>query len=104
MATTLTLPSGKTATIRGWKAKDLVKAQMMTQTPEALALALCALICEIDGQPITMEDAGEIDGPDFLVIAPFLGLAPQTPPASVSPSPDSPAGATASSRRSRGKS
>ncbi|GEM_PF-4857836 len=104
MATTLTLPSGKTVTVRTGKARDLVKAQMMTQTPEELPLALAALLCEIDGKPLTMEDVGDIDLSDFVELVPFLGLAPRTPPGSASPSPDSPAGAGASSRSSRGKS
>lgn len=104
MATPLTLPSGKTVTVRTGKARDLVKAQMMTQTPEELPLALASLLCEIDGRALTLEDVGELDLSDFVALAPFLGLAPRTPPGSALPSPDSQAGAGASSRSSRGKS
>lgn len=101
---TLTLPSGKIATIRTGKARDLVKAQMMTQAPEELSLAVASLLCEIDGKPITLEDVGDLDLSDFVELAPFLGLVPRMLPVSALPSPDSPAGVGARSRSSRDKS
>lgn len=93
---TIVLPSGKTATIRPWKAKDVVKAQMMAGQPAEMMLALCSLICEIDGAKMVMEDVGEIDGPDFLELLGFFGVVPRTRQASSLPSPDSVTGATAS--------
>ena len=60
-ATIITLPSGKTATIRPGKGKDLLDAQRIAKHPEEIIWALTAQLVTIDGQAHVMEDYLEMD-------------------------------------------
>lgn len=82
--TEITLPSGKKATIRKGKVKNLRDANMMTSDPNEVAFALAAQLIEIDGAKITMEDILELEIPDWMEILPFLGLMPANLPEQLS--------------------
>lgn len=68
MTKTLTLPSGKIATVRQGKGYDLLQAQMKAKTSEELPYALIAELAEIDGQPLVYEDILEMDLSDVVAL------------------------------------
>lgn len=68
MSKTLTLPSGKIATVRQGKGYDLLQAQMKAKTSEELPYALIAELAEIDGQPLVYEDILEMDLSDVVAL------------------------------------
>jgi len=63
------LPSGKKASIRRGKGRDLVLASRMagggTDTIR-LTYGIIAVLTRIDGKPITIEDVDEMDLPDVM--------------------------------------
>ena len=64
----LSLPTGKTATIRGGKGKDLLNAQRKSKTPDEIMFALIAELTEIDEQPLIYEDLLEMELEDVLAL------------------------------------
>ncbi len=94
------LSDGRKVKIYEGKARDLIAAQRMTRTPEEMPLGLLALLVEVDGKKLPLEDWAEMDIRDYMEISrrafPLWGLAPRTPEGLSWPSPELPAGATAS--------
>lgn len=68
MSKTLTLPSGKIATVRQGKGYDLLQAQMKAKTSEELPYALIAELAEIDGQSLVYEDILDMDLEDVIAL------------------------------------
>ncbi len=68
MTKTLTLPSGKTATIENGKGRDLLQAQMKAKTADEIPYALIAELVEIDGQKLVYEDILELDLEDVIAL------------------------------------
>ncbi|MBR1626068.1 MAG: hypothetical protein IJ681_02875 [Bacteroidales bacterium] len=68
MTKTLTLPSGKTATLRKGKGFDLYQAQKKAKTSEEIPYALIAELAEIDGQKLVYEDILELDLEDVIAL------------------------------------
>ena len=68
MTKNLTLPSGKTVTIREGKGKDLLNAQIKAKNSEEIPYALIAELCEIEGQNLVYEDILEMDLSDVLLL------------------------------------
>lgn len=62
------LPTGKTATIRGEKGRDLLNAQRKSKTPDEIMFALIAELTEIDEQPLIYEDLLEMELEDVLAL------------------------------------
>lgn len=90
---TVTLPSGKTATIREGKGRDLLQAQRLVgKDTDAMPYALIALRCQIDGAPIVYEDVL-----DVLSDADVLALMGEILPPAVPQQPALPASSTSGS-------
>ena len=71
MTKTLSLPSGKTATLRKGRGFDLLQAQQKAKTSEEIPYAPYALIAElaeIDGQKLVYEDILELDLEDVIAL------------------------------------
>lgn len=68
MTKTLTLPSGKIATIENGKGRDLLQAQMKAKTADEIPYALIAELVEIDGQKLVYEDILELDLEDVITL------------------------------------
>ena len=68
----VTLPSGKVATIRKGKGKDLVTAQRVAKSAEQTSFGLMAALVKIDGEPLPMEEFLEMDLPDVLKLQELL--------------------------------
>lgn len=67
----ITLPSGRTASIRRGKGRDLMRAHRAAAgNPEPLAIsfALVAELAEIEGKPIVYEDMLAMDLDDVLAL------------------------------------
>ena len=65
------LPSGRTATIRAGKGRDLMRAhRVAARNPEPLGVsfALVAELAEIDGRPVVYEDILEMELEDVLAL------------------------------------
>ena len=99
----ITLPSGKTATVRRGKGRDLMRAQRAlagNTDPTAVVFALVAELAQIDGAPIVYEDVAEMDLGDVLMLQAEVTGANFPEPAQDSPapalSPDSSASVSAS--------
>lgn len=60
------LASGKKATIRDGKGRDLLNAQRKAKSPEEITYALLAELIEIEGQRLVYEDVLEMDLKDVL--------------------------------------
>ena len=92
------LSDGRKVKVYEGKAKDLTQAQRMARTSEELPLGLLALLVEVDGKKLPLEDWVEMDMKDYLEISrrafPLWGLAPRTPEVLSWPSPELRAGAT----------
>lgn len=70
-ARSVTLPSGKTATLRKGKGRDLMHAQRAvvgSSDPTALEFALIAELAQIAGAPVVYEDVLGMDLEDVLVL------------------------------------
>jgi hypothetical protein len=81
----ITLPSGKVATIREGKGRDILEAQRAIGTDSnALPYALIARLVLIDGQPIVFEDVL-----DVLSAADCFELMPAVMTSAVPPRPAS---------------
>jgi hypothetical protein len=92
-----TLASGKKVRVFAGKAADLVRAQSMVSNPVEMQLGLAAILVEIDGQQMPVEDWREMDLEEYMEILPLLmpGSA-VTQQSLLSPSPESSGGATQS--------
>jgi hypothetical protein len=67
----IALPSGRAATIRKGKGRDLMRAQRAVSgnsDPTAVVFALIAELTQIDGAPIVYEDVVEMDLGDVLIL------------------------------------
>jgi len=77
----VTLPSGRVATIREGRGRDLIQAQRLVgkaTESNALMQALAAILCEIDGKTIVYEDVLDMPVADVLTLeAEVLGNFPQ---------------------------
>lgn len=62
------LPSGKKATIKDGKGRDLLNAQRKAKSAEEIVYALLAELAEIDGQKLIYEDILEMDIKDVLAL------------------------------------
>lgn len=62
------LPSGKKATIKDGKGRDLLNAQRKAKSAEEIAYALLAELTEIEGQKLIYEDILEMDIKDVLAL------------------------------------
>lgn len=63
------LPSGKTCVIKRFKGKHVQQAQRLMDSKlngEDFADSLAAILVEIDGKPVVLEDFAEMDGMDYL--------------------------------------
>ncbi len=86
----IALPSGKRASIRPGKGRDLMRAQRAVAgdpEPSAVIFALIAELTQIDGAPIVYEDVVEMDLGDVLVLQAEVTGANFPEPAPVSPAP-----------------
>ena len=86
MTKTITLPTGKTATIKEGKGFDLLKAQRNAKTSDEIPYALIAELAEIDGQKLVYEDVLELDLED--VIALQTAISGKFQEATIQPQPD----------------
>ena len=68
MSKTLTLPSGKVATLKKGRGYDLLQAQQKAKTSEEIPYALIAELAEIDGQKLVYEDILELDLEDVIAL------------------------------------
>ena len=68
MTKKITLPSGKTATLRKGRGFDLLQAQQKAKTSEEIPYALIAELAEIDGQQLVYEDILELDLEDVIAL------------------------------------
>ena len=68
MTETLTLPSGKAATIKDGKGRDLLNAQRKAKSPEEIMFALMAELVDVDGQSYVYEDFLEMPLDDILAL------------------------------------
>jgi hypothetical protein len=77
----VTLPSGRVATIREGKGRDLINAQRAvgrTAESGALMQALVAMLCTVDGKELIYEDVLEMPIADVLMMeGEVLGNFPQ---------------------------
>jgi hypothetical protein len=77
------LPSGKVATIKDGKGKDLFWSQKMANDTSEIMKMLMIRLVLIDGNPITEDDLDEMDISDVLMLTNEFGkifsplLAPQ---------------------------
>ena len=68
MTKTITLPSGKIATIHKGVGFDLLQAQTKAKTPEEIPYALIAELAEIDGNKLVYEDILQMDLEDVIAL------------------------------------
>jgi len=67
------LPSGKIATIKDGKGKDLFWAQKMANDPSEIMKMLMIRLVEIDGKAITEDDLDEMDIADVVKLTGEFG-------------------------------
>jgi hypothetical protein len=68
---TITLPSGRSATLRTAKVRDLLQAHRTTgfsSEPMIIATALVAQVTMLDGRPVVYEDLLELPAEDGLIL------------------------------------
>lgn len=68
---TIALPSGRSATLRVAKVRDLLQAHRVAQfssEPMTLAMALVAQVALLDGKPVLYEDLLELPAADGLLL------------------------------------
>lgn len=77
---TITLPSGKTAVIGGFKGKHILAAKRIAgDDAERIVLAMISQCVKVDGNPVIMEDLEEMDGFDVLqLMGEFSGVNPKS--------------------------
>ena len=69
MEKVITLPSGKSATIKKFKGRDILEAQKKAgESTERMLFALMSQCVLIDNQFVLMEDLEEMDGMDCLAL------------------------------------
>lgn len=68
MTKTITLPSGKIATIHKGVGFDLLQAQMKAKNPEEIPYTLIAELAEIDGNKLVYEDILQMDLEDVITL------------------------------------
>jgi hypothetical protein len=70
MATQIQLSDGRTAEIRKFKGRDMVKAQKLAgKDTEMIPPYVCAMVTTIDGKPVMVEHLlDEMEGEDYLKI------------------------------------
>jgi hypothetical protein len=73
MMRNITLPSGKIATIKDGKGKDLFWAQKMANDTSEIMKMLMVRLVLIDGNPITEDDLDEMDIADVLMLTNEFG-------------------------------
>jgi len=71
--TEVKLPSGKIATIKDGKGKDLFWAQKMANDPSEIMKMLMIRLVEIDGKAITEDDLDEMPIPDVIALTGEFG-------------------------------
>jgi hypothetical protein len=85
----ITLPSGKAATIRKGKGRDLMRAHRAVAgnpEPMAVSFALVAELAHVEGRPIVYEDLLAMDLEDVLALeAEVMGAAESEPNFTVRP-------------------
>jgi hypothetical protein len=99
----VTLPSGKTATLRKGKGRDLMRAQRAlagNSDPTAIVFALIAELAQIDGAPIVYEDVLEMDLDDVLALQAEVAGANFHEPAQGFPAPAASRASSASASES----
>ncbi len=64
----IVLPSGRRATIKEGKGRDLLNAQRKAKTADEIIYALIAEITTVDGKQIVYEDVLEMDLVDVLAL------------------------------------
>lgn len=98
-ARTITLPSGKTAAIRSGFGRDLRRAQQAAGTDAgAFMFALLAMLVQIDGRAIAMEDLDEMSLADVMALQ--TEAAPNFPEPASTPAASPPSSSSASPPRS----
>ncbi|HYH17499.1 MAG TPA: phage tail assembly protein [Azospirillum sp.] len=68
---TVTLPSGKAATVRKGKGRDLVQAARMAgggNDGMKLTMGIIAVLTQVDGRPLVIEDVEEMDLGDVMAL------------------------------------
>lgn len=92
----MTLPSGKIATFKDGKGRDLLNAQRKAKNSDEILFALIAEIAEIDGEVVIYEDLLEMNLEDVLALQAEISGKFQSLPQNVSSTlPKQQAGATA---------
>ncbi|MBV8773468.1 MAG: phage tail assembly protein [Deltaproteobacteria bacterium] len=85
------LPSGRVATVREGRGRDLINAQRAvgrTAESSALLQALVAILCTVDGKELVYEDVLEMPMADVLMLeAEVLGNFPEPQASPPSPAP-----------------
>jgi len=90
------LPSGKTATIKDGKGRDLLNAQRKAKSPDEIMFALMAELTEIENQNYVYEDLLEMPLNDILALQTEIsGKQQPAQPIVSSTLPEQPAGDTA---------
>jgi hypothetical protein len=68
------LPSGKKATIKPFKGRDIREAQKISGTDTSLVIfAIIAVTTTIDGNPVTAEELDDMDGMDVFELMNSFG-------------------------------
>lgn len=62
------LPSGKKATVKDGKGRDLLNAQRKSKSTEEIVYALLAELTEVEGQKLVYEDILDMDLKDVLAL------------------------------------
>lgn len=99
----ITLPSGKAATLRKGKGRDLMHAQRAVvgnSDPTAVEFALIAELTQIAGAPIVYEDVLGMDLEDLLVLRAEVSQINFPEPALLSPAPEASQDSSASASAS----
>ena len=80
----VTLPSGRAATIRRGKGRDVLRASRMVDVNKegefAIALAGLSLKVTVEGKPLTYEDVLELPEEDVWFLLGEMGLGKSSPP------------------------
>ena len=66
MTTELILSDGRKVTIKDGKGKNLLNAQKIAKTPDAIPYTLLAELCDFDGQQLVYEDILELPIEDVI--------------------------------------
>lgn len=77
--TTITLPSGATATIRKGQGRDLRIAKKMCEVPDEVGYALIAVLARVDGQELDLDGVLELPLGDTLTLQNIVTPDPAEP-------------------------